>query len=476
MLGIFGTLGLATRSLSAYQRGAEVAGHNLANIHNPAYARQRIELQTSPTVSSELGPQGTGVEVVVIRQLRDALLDRQIQTETSVRGWLEAQQQTLQYTQAALGQSIDRQAAGIDGSAANGGVGGQHGLADALTGLFNAWQSLSANPTSSTERQLLVIQAQNLATQFNQTSERLTQLNTASNDRLREDAKSVNALIQDIAQLNGRIVTAELSRNGVANDLRDLRLQRMEDLAGLVQFTAVELDSGAVDLVIDGQPLTNSAVVIDQLETYDPGDGQLLLRTRTAGAPVQLTGGAIQGTIDARDGALTSLRGDLDLLAATLVAEVNARHAPGYDLNGNTGQPFFTGTDARSLRVHEVLTADSSRVQAAGAPGAPGDNRTALSLAQLGSTALAALGNQTFQQHYGQTVARMGQSLASTNLQIETQTVVEGMLQRQREAVSGVSLDEEMASLILFQRAFQASARLVSTLDEMLVTVVNLGN
>jgi flagellar hook-associated protein 1 FlgK len=70
----------------------------------------------------------------------------------------------------------------------------------------------------------------------------------------------------------------------------------------------------------------------------------------------------------------------------------------------------------------------------------------------------------------------MGQSLASTNLQIETQTVVESMLQRQREAVSGVSLDEEMASLILFQRAFQASARLVSTLDEMLVTVVNLGN
>jgi flagellar hook-associated protein 1 len=476
MLGIFGTLGLATRSLSAYQLGAEVTGHNLANVHNPAYARQRIELQTSTVISSDLGSQGTGVEVAVIRQLRDALLDRQIQTETSVRGWLEAQQQVLQYAQAGLGQSIDRQATGMDGTAANGGVGGQHGLADGISGLFNAWQSLSANPTSATERQLLVTRAQALATQFNQTSERLAQLNTALNDRVREDAESVNRLLQDIAQLNGRIVTAEVHGNGAANDLRDLRLQRMEDLARLVQFTAVQLDSGALDLVIGGEPFISSAVVIDQLETYDRGDGQLLLRSRTAGTPVQLTGGAIQGTIDARDGALASLRGDLDLLAATLVTEVNSRHMLGYDLNGNTGRPFFDGADARSLRVADGLVADPSRVQAAAASGAPGDNRVALGLAQLGSTALAALGNQTFQQHFGQTVARVGQSLASANFQLENQAVVEGMLQRQREAVSGVSLDEEMASLIMFQRAFQASARLVSTLDEMLATVVTLGN
>lgn len=475
MLGIFGTLGLASRSLSAYQTGAEVTGHNLANVHNPAYARQRIELQTSTTVSSELGPQGTGVEVVVIRQLRDALLDRQIQSETSVRGWLEAQQQTLQYAQAGLGQSIDRQATGIDGTAASGAMGGQTGLAEGLSGLFNAWQSLSANPASSTERQLLVNQAQNLATQFNQTSGRLSQLNTASNDRLVQDTGSLNRLIADIAQLNGRIVTAEVGGNGVANDLRDLRLQRMEDLARLVQFTAVPLDSGAVDLVIDGQSMTSSALVIDTLETYDPGNGQLLLRTRTAGTPVQLTGGAIQGTIDVRDGALASLRGDLDLLAATLIAEVNARHTPAFDLQGNSGQPFFDGTDASSFRVHDGVAADPSRVQAAAAPGAPGDNRAALSLAQLRGTPLAALGNQTFQGHFGQTVARLGQSLASTNLQLDNQAVVEGMLQRQRESVSGVSLDEEMASLILFQRAFQASARLISTLDEMLVTVVTLG-
>jgi len=475
MLGIFGTLGLATRSLSAYQLGAEVTGHNLANVHNPAYARQRIELQTSVPVSSELGPQGTGVEVVVIRQLRDALLDRQIQSETSVRGWLEAQQKGLQYAQAGLGQSIDRTAAGIDGTAGSGGIGGEPGLAEALSGLFNAWQSLAANPASSTERQFLAIQAQNLTTQFNQVSERLANLNADLNAELHTGLESVNQHLNEIAQLNAKIVTAEIGQAGSANDLRDLRLQRLDDLAGLVRFTTVESASGAVDIVIDGQLLTDSSVVLEPLETYDPGNGQLLVRTQTSGTPLQLAGGSIQGIVEARDGALTTLRGDLDLLAGTLISEVNTRHAAGFDLGGNSGLAFFTGSDAQTIRLNDVLAADPSRVQAASVPGATGDNRNALELARLGGVVLGSLGNQSLQQYYGQSVARLGQSLSSVNLQLENQGVVDAMLKRQREAVSGVSLDEEMTSLIMFQRAFQASARLVGTLDEMLATVVSLG-
>src|SRR5690606_5728112 len=168
MLGLFGTLNLATRALSTQREGTEVAGHNLANVNNPAYARQRLAISTSIAIPTTLGPQGTGVESLAITQLRNELLDRQILSENGVHGALTEQQRALEYAQATLGQVIDRHATGASGSAATGGVGGEHGLAEDLSGLFNAFQGLSTNPTSIAERQVLLIKAQDLATRFNQ--------------------------------------------------------------------------------------------------------------------------------------------------------------------------------------------------------------------------------------------------------------------------------------------------------------------
>jgi flagellar hook-associated protein 1 FlgK len=475
MLGIFGTLNLATRSLSTQRVGTEIAGHNLANVNNSAYARQRVNIETALPIPTELGPQGTGADAVSIRQIRDQLLDRQIQNETSVRGWLEAQQQALQYAQANLGQEIDRQASGAEGAAATGGVGGQNGLAEGLAGFFNAFQSLSTNPTNLAERQVLLIKAQNLAVQFNQIDQRLANVHSSLNNAIQIDVDNANRLISDVAKLNEQIVAAEIGIGGTANDLRDIRQQRLEELAKLVNFSTTAQPSGSVDIVINGTPITSGALVNDQLEAYDPGSGSLLLRLQNSGTPVNLTSGSLQGTIEARDGGLATLRQELNQLAAHLVSTVNTLHTPGYDLTGNTGQAFFTGTNAATLAVNTTLTTDPGRIQAADAPNAPGNNRIALALAQLAQQNQAALGNQTFNQRYGQTVAAVGQSLSSVNAQLNNQQIVESMLLRQRDAVGGVSIDEEMTDLIKYQRAFEASARLVTTLDEMLTILVNLG-
>src|SRR5216110_863413 len=133
MLGLFGTLSMANRSLQTQRNGTEVAGHNLANVNTPGYSRQRVAIETSWTIPSELGPQGTGADAVAIVQIRDILLDRQIVSETSVRGAYESKQQALQFLQAALGQQIDRQATGAEGAAAANGVGGQHGIAEQMS-------------------------------------------------------------------------------------------------------------------------------------------------------------------------------------------------------------------------------------------------------------------------------------------------------------------------------------------------------
>jgi len=473
MLGLFGTLNLATRSLATQRGGTEVAGHNLANVSNPAYARQRMRIETSVAMLSELGPQGTGADGVSIERLRNTLLDGQIVQEASVLGSLSSQQQALQYAQANLGQRLDRQASGAEGAAAASGVGGAQGLAETVTGLFAAFQGLSTNPTSLTDRQAVMIKAQDLATQFNQVSRRLGEVNTLLNRSVSSEVDQVNAAIKDIASLNAQIMGIE-GAAGMANDLRDARQLRLEELGKLASITVTESGSGAVNVTLDGVAMTAGRKVVEQLEAYDPGDGRLLLRGQTSGTAINLSSGSLQGTIEARDGDVAVLQTQIDKLAGALISRVNAVHSAGYALDGSTGENIFGGTDAATISINALLLDQPGRVQASGVAGSVGDNQGILAMARLSEESQASLGGQTFSESYNQAVSRLGSSLSSLNGQIDNETLVSDMLIRQRDSVSGVSLDEEMTDLIRFQRAFQASARLVSTVDEMLEIVVSM--
>src|SRR5689334_5538027 len=159
MLGLFGTLNLGARSLATQRTGIEVAGQNLANVNNPAYARQRVDLATSLSINTAIGPEGTGADAVAIRQIRNLVLDQQIQGEGSTRGSLDAQQLALSYAQSALGQTVGGGAAGANGVS---GDLAQQGIAGGLSDLFAAFQSLSTDPGSLTERQTLLMKAADL--------------------------------------------------------------------------------------------------------------------------------------------------------------------------------------------------------------------------------------------------------------------------------------------------------------------------
>jgi flagellar hook-associated protein 1 FlgK len=164
----------------------------------------------------------------------------------------------------------------------------------------------------------------------------------------------------------------------------------------------------------------------------------------------------------------------LNSLASVLATEINQVHRAGFGLDGSTGADFFTGTTAADIKVNDALLTNAASVQASGVAGAMGDNQIARTLAQLAEKKHASLNNQTFSENYGQTVAALGESLASTNGQLGDQRLVEGLLQRQRDSIGGVSLDEEMTELMKFQKAYQASARLITTVDEMLNTIMNM--
>ena len=212
----------------------------------------------------------------------------------------------------------------------------------------------------------------------------------------------------------------------------------------------------------------------DSLQTYDDGNNHLLVRAQTAGTPLALTGGSIEGDITVRDGALAGLRLSVGTLADQLISQVNAVYSPGYDLNGNSGQPFFTGYNADSIAVNNTLLTDPSSFQASSAAGAAGDNTVVLALAQLANQQITSLSNQTLSGSYAHTVAVLGQAISSINDQVSSSNAVSTMLSTQRSTISGVSLDEEMTNLMQFQKAYQASAELISTVSQMLQTVINM--
>ena len=146
-----------------------------------------------------------------------------------------------------------------------------------------------------------------------------------------------------------------------------------------------------------------------------------------------------------------------------------------YNPTASTGDFFVSsGTTAATISVNSAITSTTLK---ASDGGPAGDNTIALAVAQLATTAFSTSGgdqiNGTFSSFFGQSVSRIGQALATTNSRVEDQTNIEKLVRSQRDSVSGVSLDEEMADLMKYQRSYQASSRVFSVLDGLLANVVN---
>jgi flagellar hook-associated protein 1 FlgK len=464
MLGLFGALNMGANSLSVQEEAMDVTGQNLANVNNPAYTRQQLVVQAATPLQTPNGQEGTGVEATGISQASDALLNTQIQSENSVSSSLTAQQTALQYAETYINEQITNTSTGVSSPG---------GLTADLSNLFNSFQSVSTNPTNLTQRQALVASAQQLATQFNQVSTQLSSVGDQINQSIQDGVTSSNQDLAQIANLNQQIIAAQAD-GGSANDLMDEREQTIQDLSNYANITATAQANGAVNINIGGVAMVSGQTQTDSLKTYDAGGGQLLIQAQTAGTPLTLSSGSIEGNISTRDGTLASLQTSVNTLATQLISQVNSIYSSGYDLNGNTGASFFTGTDASDIAVNSSLINNPNAVQASGSAGAAGDNTVMLSLAQLANTSISGLNDQTFSQNWAQTVGGLGNTISSVNEQLASSASVSQMLTTQRDSVSGVSIDEEMTHLMQYQKSYEASAQLVSTLNQMLQTVISM--
>lgn len=475
MGNIFGDLSNATKALNAHRFGVTTAGNNISNVNNPEYSRQRAILGDRGTLQTLEGPRGLGVEVVGFSQTRDAVLDKELLRETSLNSSLTAKAAALGKAEASTGQEISRSGDSAFVDSASGSSSG--GLAEVLSDFFNSFHALSANPSSDAEREALMQQADILTKNMNVTSERFDDLSDDLTFQVETDLSEANALIASISELNTEIARAEASHAGQALDLRDQRQARLEDLSKIIEIKTENISesggqirvtipaadgSGTVDLVERGRykkiSFDNSIENSPKFTINDDSDTQ-----------IQIKGGSIHGALEARDEDLLDFTKQLDQLAESLVTEVNAVYN-----NGVVGDNFFEAGQITAATISidvDLTTATLRTTNDANQHG--GDNTLVLAIAELDEKSVTALGDRTFGSYYRATISDLAESVATVDSRLDDEQVVFDLLKQQRDSVSGVSIDEEMTDMMRFQRAYEATGKLIRTIDEMLDVIIN---
>jgi flagellar hook-associated protein 1 FlgK len=460
-------LDIARSGLLAQELGISVTGNNIANVNTPGYTRQRAVL--SEEIPGQQGSNvliGRGVRTERVEQIVDPLLERRLRSVMTDQGEQAARRDRL--TQLAEALNDVREPS----------------LATQLDAFFDATDGLARNPAGLAERETLLGAASALAAELNRRAGQVATLQRGADDTLVQRVGEVSDQLGRIAQLNVQIASAELGGQ-TAGAMRDERTVALQEVAKALGVDVQEGADGSMRVLAkNGVVLVDAGTVLHRLAVRGGAtglDGQLLHDvgiTDAAGGfvdtPSAVAPGEIAALRDVRDGAIATASARLDGFADALAAAVNGvqQDAAARDLDGlaTAGVPFFTGSGADGIAV--AIT-DPRRVAAARSTDA-GDNANALALADLRTATQTGLGGLSPSGWLASEQARLGQQAAQATDVARSSDLLAEQVQTMRDAVSGVNLNEELTSMLRYQHAFQAAAKLVNVADAMLDTLVNL--
>lgn len=456
-MSINDSLRISSSALFAHQRALQVIGHNIANVNTPAYHRQNVQLATNPPISTGSNlVLGTGVTITDIVRSYNQM------TETM----LLEQKSDYEYHSAKANALLELQdlVSGTDDTS----------LSAQLQEFWDAWQDLANDAGSISARNILLERATALTDQIKTLANRLTDFRSeiASGAAapfsgvVARDVETVNNLAAEIAELNDQISTLETTYN--CNDLKDKRDALVRELSEKANITV----SNDFAISIDGQALVSADGATCNTLTQTGSDP---IAFEIDGTAVTISSGSIGAWLDVADEA-GALRTKLNTLAGQIITDVNAIHTTGYDLDGTAGTAFFSGSDAADIAVNisdPRLVAAAATVYAPGEPN-PGDGARALEIAQLADSQPAGLGNVTFQDYFSNALVSLGAAAAAEQTAENDADLVVTMLMNSIQAESGVSVDEEMINMISFQRAYQAAAKIISAINDMMDTLIKM--
>jgi flagellar hook-associated protein 1 len=461
MSGISNLFNIGKSGIAAFQQSLAVTAHNMANVNTKGYSKQDAILAEALPINGSPGQIGTGVQVTAIQRNVDSFIDGQLLASRQQLGQNDASNSALADIERLFGDSQDQS------------------LGNDLNNLFNAFQDVATDPSNVTARSVLLSNAQTVVARFHQADSTLITQRQSLDQEIGQTLTTINNLTQQVADLNDKISQAELSGQH-ANDLRDQRQRLVNDLGEQVSVTTLEGAHGQLSIFTgNGQTLVDNTRAYSLTGVPNSGNSGLLnVQYQGSGAPVSIasviSGGRLKGLLDARDQTIPDTLTKLNTLASNLVTEVNTQHQSGVGLDGSTGLNFFTaaGVTARSIAV--ALT-DGQKIAASNsAGGLPGNNVNALALANLQHKSISALGNTTLTGYYQTTAAGVGSEAQQASQDLDAQQTVQSQLEAHWSEVSGVSLDEELVNMMTYQRAFEASSRVVIMADELMQTILSL--
>jgi flagellar hook-associated protein 1 FlgK len=443
MTSSFSGLTNALAALNVQRYGMEVTGQNISNANTPGYTRQRAELAAVgpatgvPSLYATQQPHGS-VTVSGTTRLNDPMIDARARAEHGDNGYLQTTTNVLSSAEALFDEPSD------------------HGLAEQLNDFWNSWAVVANNPKDLAARNVVLQMAAGLASTLNQNSAALDRLTQSVSQQATAVTVQINTAATALAQLNGDMAVAVASGGNVnaLADQRDGLLMTLADLAGAQ--TSIQPD-GTATVTIGGQSVVSGTTAT----AVSMSAGNQIL---VGGAPAGPAGGALQGLADGLSTALPGYAAQLDAVAAALATTVNAGQTSGYDLAGNPGGPLFAGATAATL---SMVVTDPARLAASGTPGGNLDGSKALSMSQLGSS------NAGADAAYRTLVGTLATDVQRSMQQATVQQAVTNSVDALAQSSAGVSFDEETTNLLTYQRAYQAASRVLTTVDEVLNTLIN---
>jgi flagellar hook-associated protein 1 FlgK len=449
-------------SLQSFQLAIDLTGANIANANTDSYSRQRVVL--SAVGSADVGGVSVqiGVNVASIERVYDEYLDNQVVDQSQVIGYGEAKSDVLNRVEDIFTETKD-------------------GLSDKLDKFWNAWSGLASNPNGQVERENLLAVAEDLATTFRQRESDLTKVAQDAGDNITNLVSQLNDYLSQVADLNYQIIGVADDK-GETNILKDNRTSILKKISNIIDMQYVEDDNGAVNIFLaNGKPLlsgdnvltlaskTNASNIVDDI-VYEANPDVNLLDTISKAkkgklaALLEINNVVIPGYID-----------KLDAIANSIVTEVNAQHRKGYDISGIAGGDFFDSslTGAENFRIVAAVASDVNLIAVSSTVNGDGEN--ARLIASLQDKTVMNGGKTTISDSYASLVGRIGRDVASAQGNLKQQTSIMQQLTNRRESISGVSLDEELMDIMKYQMAYNAAGKMVSTVNELLDTLISLG-
>ncbi|HWG98645.1 MAG TPA: flagellar hook-associated protein FlgK [Pilimelia sp.] len=455
MAGTFSGINTALTALHAQRRGLDVAAQNIANANTQGYTRQRVDLRAVggpqvPALYSVSDGVGVGVAVKDVVRLRDTLLETRGRAEHAQQAMFGAQAQAFVLVENAFGEPSDT------------------GLQAQLVDFWNGWYDVANRPADMAARNLVIRQAAAVVGTLGTTYHALDSQWMTVRGQVDAQVTAVNAAAAAVGQLNEAIVRAHAAQLPV-NELLDQRDGHLMEIAKLTGASVNHRQDGSVDVLLGGSSLVNGPHV-RQLRGVGAGAmvnaqgaDRVRLEWADTGTTAVISSGSIAAALSIMGDALPTYANDINAIAAALITSVNTQHRLGYGMDDVNNRDFFSGDSATTIAL---VRTDPRELGVGAAPGTVnGDNAAAL--AGLGRVAGGV------DSMYRELVVRLGVAAqtADRRAAIQDRTVLD--IDALRSADAGVNMDEEMTNLVMFQRAYEAAARVLTTIDGMLDTLIN---